>query len=975
MPPGLCVCASLHDGTTQAQLEDWLRFQRCAGVSFVGLSDSRILGIEEKLAFNWTTHSWIQSDFLHLLPPASCDASSSAAARRPLEHSAADHCRELAAKRSSCAAVAFLEAPFEVVSRTDDDIRALPPPGVARRVNVVSYYRPPPSSPPSLLSLPIPPRPLAVEASLRAALQPADDVAALLVGVGGDNADGVADTTADIELLSTVVRRYSRLAADTAEDASRNASWVSDHSGQSAQKACDAMGESAGPFGHNRLPPQSPQPPQPPQSPHPSSTRSPQPADATDAWIEAAAHAVSDGDGITLLRAAVSSDEAKSIRDAILSAVPPSKFSTRVFANHMCQIHRGVAQSPGLDQTCEPLVRALMNQLPLHPTILKLARRLLGDGFRLHNAGLSLVSSTPPLDASLLASPSSIAQAAAGRLAAATPHQDLPINAATVWDGRVPPPSHALSLQALWLLDDFTFDNGATYVIPRSQQRTEHIDRWANEVGSGGERDGEGGGRDEGRPPPPPPQSRGALAAASGLLPTRIVTGSAGDVLLALGSLWHAPSTSAAGASPRLALLFEFAPSFVEPRDLYSAALVRRLVHSEEHRRIFPTIDQTCAHARPEEVKVESGGNGGGQGMGGGDGGGASGCDENGDVLSVHEWRRFVEERPHCLSIRSRVLLRGGRLALPVFGLGTGSPDDSVGATSQAIRAGHRLIDTGELYGNEQIIRDAIRVSGVHPETMVLSSKAGTWCAGELPADVAAAVPDEYRSAHLGGLYPIASRGTLGRGVCIGDARSTRAAFNATLTRLGVQRLSVYLLHWPLTHAAYELGDARHASMRLDAWRELLRLRQLGLASAVGVSNFSPRLLRELIAATGEPPDLVQVEMHLLLQQPELRALCDEHGIFIQAYGHHKPEIAQHRLPVEAAKALGAGGAALLSMRWALQVGAGIIPRSRRVEYVATNKRVFHFALPREALPILKAADQNRSLYGLHEVFVRDEVR
>ena len=78
---------------------------------------------------------------------------------------------------------------------------------------------------------------------------------------------------------------------------------------------------------------------------------------------------------------------------------------------------------------------------------------------------------------------------------------------------------------------------------------------------------------------------------------------------------------------------------------------------------------------------------------------------------------------------------------------------------------------------------------------------------------------------------------------------------------------------------------------------------------------------------------------------------------------------------MEAAKALGAGGAALLSMRGALQVGAGIIPRSRRVEDVATNKRVFHFALPREALPSLKAADQNRSLYGLHEVFVRDEVR
>ena len=230
-------------------------------------------------------------------------------------------------------------------------------------------------------------------------------------------------------------------------------------------------------------------------------------------------------------------------------------------------------------------------------------------------------------------------------------------------------------------------------------------------------------------------------------------------------------------------------------------------------------------------------------------------------MLSVRV-ARFVEERPHC-SIRSHVLLHGGGTSR--LSPGTGSPDDSVGATSQAIRAGHRLIGPGELYGNEQIIRDAIQLAFIQRHGTLQQGRHVV--AGGAPRRRSRRSPMSI-GARIWVDCTRASRGTLGRGVCIGVARRTRGAFIATLTRLGVQRLSVYLLHWPLTHAAYELGDARHASMRLDAWRELLRLRQLGLASAVGVSNFSPRLLRELIAATGEPPDLVQVEMHLLLQRP-----------------------------------------------------------------------------------------------------------
>ena len=258
----------------------------------------------------------------------------------------------------------------------------------------------------------------------------------------------------------------------------------------------------------------------------------------------------------------------------------------------------------------------------------------------------------------------------------------------------------------------------------------------------------------------------------------------------------------------------------------------------------------------------------------------------------------------------------------------------------------------------------------------MLSSKTGTWCAGDLPPDVAAAVPSEYRQHNIRGLYPT-SRGTLGRAVCIGDASATRAAFRASIRRLGVPRLGLYLLHWPLTHAAYALDDERHAAARRSAWGGLAQLRREGLVDAIGVSNFSPRHVEELLKI--EPPSVMQVEMHLLLQRPELRSFCERHRILLQSYGHHRPEMRQHNLLTHVSSALPLGGhpmpLGLLSMRWALQSSVALIPRSRRSAYVEENARVFEFALPVEAMRVLGSADANASLFGLHEAFVHDMIR
>ena len=356
----------------------------------------------------------------------------------------------------------------------------------------------------------------------------------------------------------------------------------------------------------------------------------------------------------------------------------------------------------------------------------------------------------------------------------------------------------------------------------------------------------------------------------------------------------------------------------------------------------------------------------------------ATGCEPTDELVSVHAWPGLLRSRPHCLSARTRVVLRGGGPHMPIFGLGTGGSDDDEAVIAAAIRAGYALLDMGELYENEALVGRAVRRSGVHREALFLSSKVGHWCTSPPPAALLSQLPPQYRN--LGALYPT-SRGTVARAVCVGGAAETRLALLASLRRLEVSYLDLYLLHWPLTDAAYELHDPAHAAVRLDAWRALVELKREGLVRAIGVSNFSPRQMEPLL--TIETPAVLQLELHPLLQRRELRAFCAEHGILLQAYtGAYKPELREHPELARLARGVPVAAervphpAAILSMRWTLQAGAAIIPRSRRQAYVGTNLQVFSdgFArlLPPSAMEALSALDRNTSLYGLHEIFVSD---
>lgn len=916
--------------------------------------------------------------------------------RHPPDSEQRSICTAHLAQYSTCHWMALLEAPFEsfhqerAVRTTGADAgRTDACPAVANRsrlsharasavrLGIVRFGRPHASdahADEARPSLEVPPRPLAVRSTARlrewggcvrddGALCAALDDTAMLINLDADANQSSSDSELGSDGEGTLilaptapealkVHRYSSRAV--ADPAAAAGNVVTDTSGRTTFEACAAaseLGTYASP--RNDATDSSNDAPQPPiDAAHAHSAdgrsrvRAPRRrrADAEAdgdffSWITAAKAAVAHGDGVARLRGALTAGDAQALRDSLLSLLPPHKRTTRVFANHMCQCVDGEPRSAGHDPACEPLSPVLL-QLATHSKVVRFARSLLGDDCVLHNAGLSLVTPAPSGASS---------QALAQQLSAHLPHQDQPINGAAIWSGRTPPPTHPLSLQALWMLDDFTMDNGAFYALLRSQWRSQHVEAWASDVAAATN------------------SSAGTAraAAAQGLFPARIVTGSAGDVAFALGSLWHAPSTSVAGQRPRLALLFEYAPAFVTPRDRYMPAMLRRYRVSAEDAKLFPQLPEAY---HPSTARAEGGASVGTDG----------GCDPR-DAVSVYEWYALARQRPWCLHARTRIILRGGVASLPALGLGTGSPEDDPAVIAAAIRAGYSLIDTGELYANEAAIRESIAQSGAHRESLIISSKAGRWCEGELPASTMDHVPPEYRAHAQQGLlrgFYRTTRGTLGRGVCIGGAAETRAALERTLARLGTDYVDVFLLHWPLTHAAYALDDGRHAAMRLEAWRELSRLKRRGKIRAIGVSNFNERQIDELV--TVETPQLLQVEMHPLLQRPTLRAYCEARGIMLQAYGHHRSELrdnslllavaAQHGIDAEKTSAVG-----LLAMRWSLQAGAALIPRSRRHAYVQDNLKVFQVPhLPAGALGVLRGVDANMSLYGLHEAFVRD---
>jgi 2,5-diketo-D-gluconate reductase A len=243
---------------------------------------------------------------------------------------------------------------------------------------------------------------------------------------------------------------------------------------------------------------------------------------------------------------------------------------------------------------------------------------------------------------------------------------------------------------------------------------------------------------------------------------------------------------------------------------------------------------------------------------------------------------------------------------MPALGLGVAelSDDETERAVSAALEMGYRLIDTAAVYGNEAAVGRAIAASGIPRAELFITTKLAN-----------------------------ADQGLT----------STQEACKASLKRLGLDYVDLYLIHWP----APQLGKY------VDSFGGLIQSRGDGYARSIGVCNFTEEHLQTVIDLTFVTPAVNQIELHPLLNQAELRAANAAHNVVTEAYS----PLAVGRLldnpTVTSVSAEYSRSPAQVLIRWSLQLGNVVIPRSAKPERIANNLDVFDFELAAEHMDAL----------------------
>ena len=233
-------------------------------------------------------------------------------------------------------------------------------------------------------------------------------------------------------------------------------------------------------------------------------------------------------------------------------------------------------------------------------------------------------------------------------------------------------------------------------------------------------------------------------------------------------------------------------------------------------------------------------------------------------------------------------------------------------AVTTALQTGYRHIDTAEMYGNEKVVGEAIAKSGLNRADVFVTSKLAN---------------DAHRPD---------------------DARR---AFDTSLDALGFNYLDLFLIHWPLP-AKYD-GDF------VSTWQTLEEFYRAGRARSIGVSNFQPHHLRRLHQETEVPPAVNQIEMHPYLTQDDVRGFCAEHGIAIEAWSPIGQGIVLDD-PVIGSIAERAGKTpAQVVLRWHIERGDIVFPKSVTSSRVKENFDIFDFELPAGDVAEISALNRN----------------
>ena len=256
----------------------------------------------------------------------------------------------------------------------------------------------------------------------------------------------------------------------------------------------------------------------------------------------------------------------------------------------------------------------------------------------------------------------------------------------------------------------------------------------------------------------------------------------------------------------------------------------------------------------------------------------------------------------------------GTRVPRLGYGLWQVEARDSAALVAHAIRTGYRLIDTAEAYYNEEGVGEGIRAAGVPREEIFVATK--VW------------------NTHHG-------------------HDLTLGAFEASLQRLGLDYVDLYLIHWP----------SRIRNAYVDTWRALIRLKEEGLAKAIGVCNFAIPQLRRLIGETGVVPVLNQVELHPYFQQRALREFHARNGIATQSWSPLGLWKDRSATPLNDPRVLALAAKhgktpAQVILRWHLDNGLMLISKSARPARIEENCQLFNFALDDEDLASLASLDR-----------------
>lgn len=249
------------------------------------------------------------------------------------------------------------------------------------------------------------------------------------------------------------------------------------------------------------------------------------------------------------------------------------------------------------------------------------------------------------------------------------------------------------------------------------------------------------------------------------------------------------------------------------------------------------------------------------------------------------------------------------------FGLWQVENDEAAGVVETAIQTGYRLIDTAAIYGNEEGVGAGIRASEIDRKELFITTKL-------------------WNDRH--------------------GYDETLTAFEQSMEKLGLDYLDLYLIHWP----APKIG------LYVKSWEALIRLRDEGRIKSIGVSNFNLGHLQRLLDETGVLPVVNQIELNPRFQQPELRQYHAEQDIVTESWSPLGHGLLWDNPTLAAIAAKHGRSLAQVILRWHLQLGCVVIPKSTTPERIRENFNIFDFALDADDMAAIAPLHDETARFG-----------